>query len=346
MNPSQIETNKFALLKYKAYNGLFNIGDYIQSLAAKQFLPKVDILLNREELDCYDGDYVKLIMNGWFLHEKEHWPPSEKIIPFFISFHLNSTAYLILDKSNIIEYFKKYEPIGCRDYETSKRLFEKGIKTYFSGCLTLTLGMTYFSSIRNDKVYFVDPYFEYKKDMLTFINGVSTFLINSQKIRIICSKLFSSKTLKNIIKSAIFYKQYSKIFDDDILVNSIYITHSLNEKQFPSEIDKFNHAEALLKIYSEAKLVITSRIHCALPCLGMETPVLYINNINSNVTSTCRLKGILDLLNVINYNKGKLEPIDLDITKIRRGEGIQNKNNYKTLKNGLIARCRSFVNKS
>jgi|GEM_PF-2441898 hypothetical protein len=47
MNPSQIETNKFALLKYKAYNGLFNIGDYIQSLAAKQFLPKVDILLNR-----------------------------------------------------------------------------------------------------------------------------------------------------------------------------------------------------------------------------------------------------------------------------------------------------------
>ena len=41
MNPSQIETNKF-LLKYKAYNGLFTIGDYIQSLL-QQFLLKVDI---------------------------------------------------------------------------------------------------------------------------------------------------------------------------------------------------------------------------------------------------------------------------------------------------------------
>ena len=37
-------------------------------------------------------------------------------------------------------------------------------------------------------------------------------------------------------------------------------------------------AEALLALYASAKAVVTTRLHCALPCLAMGTPVLFIPN--------------------------------------------------------------------
>ena len=43
------------------------IGDDIQSYAAKQFLPTIDYVIDREALDTFDshGEVVKAIMNGW-----------------------------------------------------------------------------------------------------------------------------------------------------------------------------------------------------------------------------------------------------------------------------------------
>ena len=59
---------KYGLLTYDENERFFNVGDNIQSLAAKQFLPKVDEFINREELAEHKGDAVNLIMNGWFSH--------------------------------------------------------------------------------------------------------------------------------------------------------------------------------------------------------------------------------------------------------------------------------------
>lgn len=53
--------------------------------------------------------------------------------------------------------------------------------------------------------------------------------------------------------------------------------------------------------------LVTSRIHCALPCTGMETPVIYVQNKNEDEISKCRMEKLIDLLNVINLNKNKLE---------------------------------------
>ncbi|MDR2193935.1 MAG: polysaccharide pyruvyl transferase family protein [Treponema sp.] len=44
----------------------------------------------------------------------------------------------------------------------------------------------------------------------------------------------------------------------------------------PSERERFEYAESLIKKYAAALLVVTSRLHCALPCLGLETPVIFI----------------------------------------------------------------------
>lgn len=39
---------------------------------------------------------------------------------------------------------------------------------------------------------------------------------------------------------------------------------------------RFHRGEKLLKQYATAKLVVTSRLHCALPCLALETPVIFV----------------------------------------------------------------------
>ena len=84
-------TASCGLMTYLAWPE-YNAGDYIQSLAAAQYLPRVDKYLNREKLSEYKGEPVKLIMNGWFMHQPECWPPSKQIFPLLTSFHINAEA--------------------------------------------------------------------------------------------------------------------------------------------------------------------------------------------------------------------------------------------------------------
>jgi hypothetical protein len=118
-----------------------NIGDDIQTLAAIEFLKNKGIknpnLINREDLKNYNGNPTNLIMNGWFMHKPNSFPPSNKINPIFISFHCdNRVEYNIINDRNL-QYFKKHEPIGCRDHSTVNRLHQLGVKAFFTGCLTL-----------------------------------------------------------------------------------------------------------------------------------------------------------------------------------------------------------------
>ena len=131
-----------------------NIGDYIQAVAAEQFFEHIDVYVERERLDEYSGEPVRLIMNGWFMHEPTHWPPVPAICPLFVAFHVNSLVKEFMLSSQGVDYLKKHEPIGCRDEDTENLLRSKGVSAYFSACLTLTLGYKYKSSERNGKCYF------------------------------------------------------------------------------------------------------------------------------------------------------------------------------------------------
>ncbi|MDL2266025.1 polysaccharide pyruvyl transferase family protein, partial [Parabacteroides sp. OttesenSCG-928-G21] len=148
---------KNGLLVMSTKSGI-NIGDYIQAVAAKQFFDSIDLFLERERLNQYEEDPVRLIMNGWFMHEPQNWPPSPAIQPIFVSFHINSIAYDRLLAKQSIDYLKQHEPIGCRDINTMELLQAKGVDAYFSACLTLTLDYKYKSEKKSKKCYFVDPY--------------------------------------------------------------------------------------------------------------------------------------------------------------------------------------------
>lgn len=316
----------YSLLTYD-FKDHFNLGDYIQSLAAKQFLPHVDCYTNRERLDDYAGPEAKVIMNGWFMRHTEHWPPSSKIIPLFTSFHLNSKrAEKMLDE-NGIDYLKRHEPIGCRDNTTLALLKAKGIDAYLSSCLTLTLGGSYHHCL-GEGIYFVDVLFKYPtwKSVFKSFNSFQKSVGNG-----------------NLLLLGKRKKLLRKIFGDTIIQQAKEITHHYSSEAFPTEESRFELADNILKQYEKAKLVVTSRIHCALPCLAMGTPVVFVEGGFENPSSQCRLDGISDLFNRIKIFPQGNYAADFDLNKLRKLGEIENKACHLKYVENLNRCCKNFI---
>ncbi|WP_024769147.1 polysaccharide pyruvyl transferase family protein [Aquimarina macrocephali] len=312
---------KYGLLTYAENNRFFNVGDNIQSLAAKQYLPQVDAFINREKLGEYEGDPVKLIMNGWFTHNIHNWVPTDKIDPVFVSFHMNNTAAPAMLSEKGIAYLKKHQPIGCRDKFTAKTLQENGIDAFFTGCLTLTLdSYKVDDSERGDDIYIVDPLYNYPRSEKVFYNA--------------------KHTVKNILNGTAFKlgkkNKHLKNFISKELLESAHFINQEPPSNLYTDEEKFAMAEKLLNDYAKAKLVITSRIHCALPCLALGTPVIFVNGFDSFVDS-CRFDGILELFNRIDVNSETgtfTDNFGLN-GKVTKGTMVKNLEKHHELANAL-----------
>lgn len=344
---------KYKLLSVSKSNKLkeVNIGDYIQALASSQYYPHVDGFLDRDtELKSYDGESCKMIMNGWYMHNPENWPPSEYISPLFVAFHINSLALDKMINKECICYLKRHEPIGCRDINTMNILKKYNINAYFSGCMTLTLGKKYKTDEIDGKTYIVDPLFDIDFNIKEIILSIFHFLIYAKDIiYLLRNKGLQIHNGKNklikIIKTILFHKEYSRIFSRKVVMESEYICQQSKyyKDNFSTEEERLHEAERLVKKYAKAKFVITSRIHCALPCLGLGTPVIYLEKQNDIEASKCRLNGLRDLFNIIKVDKNILLPdfpTNIPITTIPK-----NKDDWKKFAEQLDNRCTNFIHK-
>ena len=115
-----------------------NLGDNTQSIATRYVYRQAGIsdedmiLINRDSLASYDGEKAVLIMNGVFWEWS--FPIPMTITPIFIGFHANEGVI-----RNNKYFFKRHEPIGCRDSATTKLMQSHGISAFTTGCLTLAL---------------------------------------------------------------------------------------------------------------------------------------------------------------------------------------------------------------
>ncbi len=129
-----------------------NIGDDMQSYAASLYLPQIDYMVDVKELDTFevpDDEPVATIMSFWYMWHKWNWPPSKHLYPMWMGMHYSDLQRgrpdgMVCKYEYIVDgvgrdYFRMYEPIGCRDYYTQKAFEKLGISSYFSGCITLTL---------------------------------------------------------------------------------------------------------------------------------------------------------------------------------------------------------------
>ena len=336
---------KYKLLSIRGHKEC-NIGDYIQALASSQFLPSLDGFVNREKLKEYDGDECKMIMNAWYLHDSTQWPPSDKIKPLFVAVHFNSSVMDSLLSDESIAYLKKHAPIGCRDYYTAEHLKNNGVDSYFSACMTLTLGQKYKSVEKDDKCYFVDPSFKTDRNYRTLLINLIYLIFNWCKINHIAKKYPKKQGFfKKRLGLVAFFRAYKEFFTEETLLDAEYICQQNTDykNNFPTDEARLKEAERLVKLYSRAKLVVTSRIHCALPCLGLETPVIFTDLATKRLADTCRFSGLRELFQVMDWKDGKLIPEFTINKKISIYNIPENKTTWKKHSEHLIKTCQDFV---
>ena len=350
-------------------SGIKNMGDYIQSLAGEIFFDTIDEYIDREKLAEYKSasEKTRMIMNGWYMWFPENWPPSDDIFPLLISMHICPFTTSKMLSIEGVNYFKKHAPVGCRDKYTENLLKQHDIPCYFSGCLTLVLGEKFKTQKKINRIIFVDPYFEVlrikgRKSIFNLMKVIYYGIMNFKKVNIIKKHFYDApvlprkkiyKTIKKFLNVSAFYKTYSSYFDDKVLFNADYITHSVRtgaNTAFVSEKEKLDYARILLHKYAEASLVVTSRIHCALPCLGLETPVLFVSSDyleddkNLRPAKMNRFNGLINLLRVMKYKNFALSTDDNTIKKkITTDTIIVNKKDYIPIKELLLNKCNEFI---
>ena len=247
------------------YKDTDNIGDDIQTLAASQLIGNVDTYLDREQMHTYNGPEVNALCNGYFMWDPTHWPPSDKIDPLFISFHISSLNQCqeIMARPELAAYYNSKGPIGCRDHKTKDILQAIGVDAYYSSCLTQTLEKK--KGLKSSgEILFVDAFLK----------------MNNQDYE----DYFIDKMVPPSLKSKV-----------DV------VRHSKKIKHLPIS-ERLALAEQHVDRYAAADLVITSRIHCALPCLAYGTPVYFMDLGYDRKGARARFKGILDMMNIVSQS--------------------------------------------
>ena len=207
-------------------------------------------------------------------------------------------SYHISNIKNIdsitLNNLKKNEPIGCRDKFTQKYLQKKGINSYFSSCLTTTLDIN-----------FAVNQIERTNDIIFIDFRFGEFPEADKFI----------KSLKAYSFSNIKYKRH------------------MYKAQY-SHLQRFKIAKQLLDQYARAKLVISTRIHGALPCLALKTPIIFVNK-----KYDIRYPGLYELLNTVGINsKGKFE---INV-KLNNNNLVVNPTNYLQYAHRLKIRLKNL----
>ena len=267
--------------------GSKNIGDYIQTKAVLDLVGFNNIkILDRENLDKYDDNVIQTIINGWFMESPENWPPSEKIKPLFISFHLNPSIETELLKDESIKYFKSHEPVGCRDIYTRDILLEKGINAYYSSCITTTIDRNnYLKSKTQAEGIIVIGAFDRLKPTLDYKSSVKLLIsIFKYPFKKIGYSLKLSKFNRHLNNQNYKIKRYNQ----------------LTKRPIKSHNEGLNLASEMLEKIAESEVMITSRIHAALPALAMGLKVIFIDQGLDHVNHKHRLSGLINYFTRVN----------------------------------------------
>lgn len=270
------------------YKNTDNIGDDIQTYAALKLLGDVDYFVDRESLNQPGfSEESKLLCNGWFMKNPENWPPASNLIPLFISMYIDHKhqCYEKMLSPELIPYYQNHAPVGCRDKNTLKLFQNLNIESYFSACVTLTLPE--YKGEKSNEILFVDPFV----------------------------KIFDKKYVQT---------QIQRLIPKELAQDVTVLSHHDDEIQSLTIEQRMQKVEKLIHRYAKAKLIVTSRIHCALPATALGTPVYFMDVGYDRKHSHERLQGLIDLFEVVdneNFPVSSNQPW----AKIQRKLGLYSK---------------------
>lgn len=273
-----------------------NLGDEIQQIAVENIMNSLGVpvqyLIERDTHKLFRNNgtpvdkpkgKIKVVFSGWFDGDYANFPPPPFVQPLFISYHVNEEdkggTYRNLVKYKIDfvsladpsrkEIYEKYGEIGCRDEHTLNKFLSNGYtNAYLSFCLTSTLGK--------------------------FIAPAPT------RRGILAVDVFEGR-LKKCFPD---YRISTNLDDMDKPKTIVMVSHVCSSKLEKNVLAKMRLAKKLLKLYTRAQVVITSRLHCALPCVSLHTPVVFTY---PSEKKDCRLEGMLAGVKILGIDEINLE---------------------------------------
>ena len=320
-----------------------NLGDDIQAWPAWQFWERsVDAVLERDTLGWWhpprfrlsSEQKVAVIMNGWFTHNPGGWLPPQNLFPLFISFHLTPGIAPRFFRPKLIEYLSQFE-IGARDLFTLDLLRSYGFKAYFSGCLTLTVShwLTREVSSGEFRPLIVDMDKEALQYVPLEIRNMSTYTQEiSRKASIILTKIQKitqaqwAKTLKEI---------FSRSHLDLLSFSLFRAIHKLSPDVPKSPLFRLMLAEERLRLFSGASLILTSRLHVALPAASLGVPAILVH---PRLHEDPRFAGLSDLVN--SYTVEEFREVSQNIIYDKLSNPGSDK--IEKLKENLLARLTAY----
>jgi len=274
------------LLKYDSYN----LGDDIQTVAVMDIMQDLALDYSLVYRDLINGYFFHplrknyIIFNGWFTNGygfdtyysvgdsyrgniNVTWPPKGNFTPVLYSFHIsewgeNREIHPKFIDEESISFYKSAGRVGCRDLHTLYVMKNMGIDAYFSGCITLSLNRNkYIKTNTSPEVIMVDIPTPYKEELT---------------------------------------KKAAAHFSPSGGAGIVHLTHSFSPYNIDIT-DRFTLARRHIQAFCNAKLVLTNRLHVALPCLAMGTPVIFV--CADEDVKNSRIIDYIPFLNVIKYSE-------------------------------------------
>ena len=284
-----------------------NIGDDVQSYAAACWLPSVDYQVDIEELDSFksaDDEPVATIMSAWYMWQKWNWPPSKYVYPMWIGMHYND-----IQRGRPRGMPSKWEYISNGPgFEYLKKYEPIGCRDYYTQDRLNELGIK---------------------------NYYSGCIALTLKRRDLPKPEREYVVLVGVAKKV---EKRVKIVLEGTNIDLIILpptrpepSTNLSWETRKAEVEKY------LEIYQNAKCVITFRLHCALPCLALETPVLLVRDSFTSV----RFNPYRDYIHhafVEQVAKGEFDDFILNPPK--------NPDTYKPVRENLEKLIKDFLEKS
>ena len=281
-----------------------NIGDDVQSYAASLWLPSVDYMVDIEDMEHFTAENdepVATIMSAWYMWHKWYWPPSKFVYPLWIGFHYND---ILRGRPSGMQSRFEYVDNGP-GWEYLKNYEPIGCRDYY------TQGVLDNFGIKN------------------YYSGCVTLTLPRRDIpkperEYVCLVGVSKDVEKAVRKQLKGTGIDVKVLPPTRPEPSTNLTWEERRDEVISYLDT----------YQNAKCVITFRLHCSLPCLALETPVLLVRDSFKSV----RFDPYKDFLHhaypkdVINgdYRDFMLNP-------------PANPDAYKPVREGLCKTIRAFI---
>lgn len=224
-----------------------NLGDPIQSYAVKNLYREMgireeDIIpVPRYDMESYDGEECVCVVNSASNYEELAY--DSHFMPPSSKIHaVIMSLHLHRELSEEeLAYYKHCGGVGCRDIYTVKYLQSLGIDAYLTGCLTLTLPRRSKEQAQKaDKVYLLDVPGDVMDIMPRELKDEAIILSNIER------------------------------YENPGNSNRVSVTDAHEEHR--------KGEERVFLLRDTARLVVTSKLHIAAPCLAMGIPVILAKN--------------------------------------------------------------------